>query len=474
MIGQAFNKIWWNDDKYLAQRNMHEDEVREPGASLKVAAAEWIRDRMHLQAGVPGVDVPGLAAEVELLRAAVIDGVITTNYDDLVRTLFPHFPPYIGQEDLLFSDAQFIAESYFIHGSVDRPQTLVLTQQDYERVESTSKYLVAKLLTIFAEHPVIFLGYSIGDPYIKQILADIALAVGQDHLRELGERLYFVEWDTNPLGEPSIGPGDQATEWGVVPMTRITTHDFAPIFAALTRLERPFPASILRELRKHVYNLVQDPSAERVSVVAVPLESNEAEGLRVVFGVGNYDDRSVSDFQLAGMRRLAREDLLPDLLEGHPSPHPAESWVEHGLPLIAQAGSAGYMPVFKHLSAAGRLNDVEAGSAGSLDPGVQRVADRVRAMKVSKQNSTRFHRTVSGVLTTPQAIIESAYPDYFKFDCLILTPRESYEIDDLRDVLCGYWRRGSELGSSFWRAVCYYDILLYAPHLAPTPTDIDS
>ena len=330
VIGNKFNTVWWNEPRYADQVARYEAEVAERGVALKVAISEWIGTRMSLVPGVPGVDDTALASELELLRKAVIDGVITTNYDGLMAEVFPQFPVYVGQEDLLFSDAQFIAETYAIHGDVSRPQSLVLNTADYARMTETSKYLVAKLLTIFAEHPVVFLGYSIGDPYVQRILADIALAVGQQNLRELGERLYFIEWDRDGSATPTIAPGDQATEYGVVPMTRVTTHDFSPIFAALGRLERPFPAAILRELRKHVYDLVTDPAGTKESVVAVPMDSGDAKGLRVVFGVGNYDDKSVSDFQLAGLRAMTRERLVPHLLERKDLIYSPDSWGSMG------------------------------------------------------------------------------------------------------------------------------------------------
>ena len=115
-----------------------------------------------------------LEAEWELLRASTIDGIVTTNYDRVLSEAFPSYLEYVGQEGMLFSDTQGIAETYAIHGSTGDPMSLVLTQSDYERFDARNAYLAAKLITIFVEHPVVFLGYSFNDGNVQRMLTAIA------------------------------------------------------------------------------------------------------------------------------------------------------------------------------------------------------------------------------------------------------------------------------------------------------------
>ena len=100
--------------------------------------------------------------EMELLSRISeknIAGVITTNYDTFLEEHFEGYTNYIGQNQLAFSVIQGIAEIYKIHGSIEKPDTIVINEQDYVKFEKHSAYLAAKLMTIFMEFPIIFIGY---------------------------------------------------------------------------------------------------------------------------------------------------------------------------------------------------------------------------------------------------------------------------------------------------------------------------
>lgn len=86
---------------------------------------------------------------------------------------------------MILSDAQFIAETYKIHGSAADPSSLILTQDDYVGYSKRNHYRAAKLLTIFAENPVLFIGCSLSDVDIQEILANVATAIGPARIDEL-------------------------------------------------------------------------------------------------------------------------------------------------------------------------------------------------------------------------------------------------------------------------------------------------
>ena len=176
-IAQQFNDIWWDAPQFESSRNTYASRIAGPESPLKVEVA------VHLTGLASYLPVSGpLATELNLLRNAVVDALITTNYDDILPALFPDYRPFVGQDGLLFANPQGIGELYQIHGSVADPESLVLTAADYQRFEERNTYLAAKLMTIFVEHPVIFLGYSLSDRNVHSILRSIAKCLTSDNI----------------------------------------------------------------------------------------------------------------------------------------------------------------------------------------------------------------------------------------------------------------------------------------------------
>ena len=70
----------------------------------------------------------------------------------LLESIFPDYKTYIGQDELILENPQWIAEIYKIHGCASKPQSLVLTSSDYKTFNKKSKYLASKLTTMFIQH----------------------------------------------------------------------------------------------------------------------------------------------------------------------------------------------------------------------------------------------------------------------------------------------------------------------------------
>ncbi|WP_420829436.1 SIR2 family NAD-dependent protein deacylase [Nannocystis pusilla] len=143
---------------------------------LKVEVSNFLRAQCEKLRETP------LANELHLLRSAKFDGIITTNYDTILENVFPDYKVYSSQDDTLFQVSHGVGEIFKIHGCATRPNTLVLTEQDYRAFSDKNAYLAAKLTTLFLEHPFVFLGYSISDPNIRSILQAVTACLPASNL----------------------------------------------------------------------------------------------------------------------------------------------------------------------------------------------------------------------------------------------------------------------------------------------------
>ena len=98
-----------------------------------------------------------------------ISAVITTNYDLFLEEYIfsTDFKVFVHQNELFSSDSYNIAEIYKIHGSVTDANSIVITESDYNHFSESRKLIIAKMLTLFAESPIIFLGYSFTDENVQ-------------------------------------------------------------------------------------------------------------------------------------------------------------------------------------------------------------------------------------------------------------------------------------------------------------------
>lgn len=69
---------------------------------------------------------------------------------------------------------------------------LSLTKRIIRNFMTKGKYLAAKLMTIFMEYPIIFIGYSISDSDIQAILSDVVECLPLDKIETLQKRFVLL------------------------------------------------------------------------------------------------------------------------------------------------------------------------------------------------------------------------------------------------------------------------------------------
>lgn len=226
--------------------------------------------------------------EQEALAFASIrpHAVITTNYDGLLEKTLPGYQPILGA-GLISAPFANIGEIYKIHGTVEKPSSMVLTAADYAAFGSKRKYLTAKLLTFFAEHPILFVGYSVEDTNIRRILEDLDEAV-----EIKGGTIPNIFFLTRPNGDaPAFEKILQVSADKGVRVNAIETADFEWVFRAFGHnapLSNVNP-QVLRSLLARSYQLVRSDIPKQRFEVDFELirgKVDTKEEFAKVFGIG--------------------------------------------------------------------------------------------------------------------------------------------------------------------------------------------
>ncbi|AJD90227.1 ABC transporter [Jeotgalibacillus malaysiensis] len=238
--------------------------------------------------------------EIELLKNIQPHAVITTNYDNFIESILPDYQPIIGQQ-VLRPDTMSIGEIFKIHGCITKPQELIFNQEDYDVFIEKKKYLSAKLLTFFAEHPLLFIGYSGNDKNIQSILSDIDEIISTNG--ELIPNIYFLSFNKNLNSEAQ--PSKEkifVINKKEIRVKYIETDNFSWVFetfSANKAVENVHP-KLLRALLARTYKLVRSDIPRRSVEVDFEMIRNvveDDESLPKLYGVSFLNNPSEINIQ---------------------------------------------------------------------------------------------------------------------------------------------------------------------------------
>jgi len=115
--------------------------------------------------------------------------VLTTNFDPCIeiahemaaqRFEVVHWSDSTSVARFLnsLSDPSAVRRVVYLHGRFDRPKEIVLTEASYSSRYVSSDHARRKLLAILLTQPVVFLGFSLNDPDLGQLLRESAAYLG--------------------------------------------------------------------------------------------------------------------------------------------------------------------------------------------------------------------------------------------------------------------------------------------------------
>lgn len=338
LIQADFNKRWYSDPSIRTLTNDQLENIRQGGDPFKYEIASFIKRS--------GIVQKEYEYEIELLRKIAeknISGIITTNYDSFLEDTCIGFKKYVGQKQLIFSAIQGIAEIYKIHGSVEVPDSIIINERDYQAFMADSAYLAAKLMTIFMEYPIIFIGYSISDNNILEILNSIVHCLDDAQIQKLEDRFVFVEY-TKDADVVEVNPHTIIIDGKPLIMKRIRLNDFSILYKALEKKRSKLPVRLLRRFKEELYDytITNAPTAK---LRVASIDDSRVNDDDLVLAIGK-----ASEFGLKGLSGIDgnewyRNVILDDI------DYSADEMLKYAFPKIIKTNT-GRLPVNKYLALA--------------------------------------------------------------------------------------------------------------------------
>lgn len=343
LLSDDFYEEWWNNPTYENNRNLYSSMIEHRTTPLRIEISEYLKNINTENA--PYKNNMLLSKEIKLLASLNLDGIITTNWDLFLESLFPDYHVFVGQTELLFSNLQEIGEIYKIHGCANNPNSLVLTSDDYHNFQTKNSYLAAKLITIFMEHPIIFIGYSLSDKNIQSILQSIVHCLDDSNLEKLRNNLIFLKRLSDGESEEIIQHTMTFSGSNIsLPTTLIKTDDFSKVYEAIYHSKKKLPVKLLRYFKEQFYELAYSATATEKIVVVDEKNIDDYSNIEFVIGLGLKEKLGYSKIGYAG---LDVKEIMKDIISDNIQYEPYNIIT---MVIAKKINNTKYIPIFKYLN----------------------------------------------------------------------------------------------------------------------------
>ncbi|MGN0292108.1 MAG: SIR2 family protein, partial [Lachnospiraceae bacterium] len=257
----------------------------------------------------------------------------------------------IGQDNMLLANINSAFEIYKIHGGVSNPNSIVFTKENYDYFENKLKYLSAKLLTIFVEHPIVFIGYGMGDPNIQNIFKEIAECLSQEDLQKAKDNFIFIS--------PAFGNDDEIKvrefNYGTkrIPMTELVLNDYSCFYETLGSIVSSMPVKLMRKMQDMVTHYIYSTEVTN-NIMFGSINSPDIDDNKAAIYVGTVDTISQMGFDAFGIM-----DILEDILYDNKPFLTNEKLITNTFKNIRSTSGTTFLPVYKYIRKLGlNIDDI--------------------------------------------------------------------------------------------------------------------
>lgn len=369
-----------------------------------------------------------------------VSNIVTTNYDCMLEDVFD-FELIIGEEKIILSRFNQIGMIYKIHGCLNKPLSLVFTSEDYNSLRTKRKYFTSKLLTMFLEYPIIFIGYSLSDSDIIEMLKDIKECLPEEKLEEFGEKIIFINYVNNECKE-----NISKTQIAGLPMYKVDLCDYKKLYQSMNEIKTTYSISTLKQISKIITDLVysENESEEKIRVQ----ELEKADNNEVAIFVGSKNSIFKLGYAVIDLNLIYEDNFRNN------NKFDAKSLVDYTFPNIKNKTSKNrYLPLWKLTNEYGKdlPNDLKRKRLEKIEDlftGIN-ACETDKKKYLSKKKYTSLQQ-IYDENNVANKIIECAY-----YSC------ENLKIEEIKEVLEKYWDTDIRYKSNLKKLVVVYDFFKY-------------
>lgn len=430
MIENEFNNAFF-DRKIKLDRVKHPNWVKRNISPYKMFLSRYFRETNIYHSPKTDLEI----SKLKLLKNK-ISAIITTNYDlFLEKEVFStDFKVFVHQNELFSADSYNVAEIYKIHGSASDANTIIITKEDYDKFAESRKLIIAKMLILFAESPIIFLGYSFTDENIQSIIVDFLSCLTSKELANIDEHFVFVSYKKNEMSLQELKRTIVTKNNIEIPITEIQTDNFGLVYDTLNQLVPGISPVRIRETRMLVKTIVDQSVA-----------SNDAES--VIVGIDNLSQINLSSKPLAiaigyrenilnkfGYGLLSDELIFEDILFDNKHFNSTEMCLER----FKSIPSNRLLPVFKYI----KHSPEALKSNKKLTEYVElhNTPDKIIPANIKKQL-----KNIPNISEYDELLVEiQKVCDLHKAAGLLLKNIHYFSVSQMREMCCSLWNQNKD------------------------------
>ncbi|MBE8726795.1 SIR2 family protein [Flavobacterium hungaricum] len=147
-------------------------------------------------------------SNIHSLLWEISNKIITTNYDKILEKYIPKsISPKIFDNSNAFQSLKSQSDNaeflYKIHGDYEDPKSIILFESDYKNIYKNENYNADTLATYFKEKTLLFIGFSLTDPFVNDLFMKIKeIYKGysiKDHFIFTTKDEDFIKYDVIPI-----------------------------------------------------------------------------------------------------------------------------------------------------------------------------------------------------------------------------------------------------------------------------------